>query len=108
MAIKGSKSRNTKAKGTKGNPTRTKVKTRNVSPQQVSKYKNDATKATSKAILAVQAVTGTGPRSTIGSLKIKTKAGSLGKRSQGPTFTTTTTRGATLRSTLKVVKRKKR
>lgn len=105
MAVKGSKSKNTKAKGTKGNPTRTKVKTPGISPQQVSKYKNDATKATSKAILQVQKVTGTGPKSTIGSLSITTDKGHLGKKYAGPTFKVNVTKGSKRRSTLKVVRR---
>jgi len=105
MSVKGSKSRNTKAKGTKGNPTRTKVKTPNISPQQVSKYKNDATKATSKAILEVQKVTGTGPRSTFGGVSITYDKGHLGKRYAGPTFKTKTKKGTKLRSTLRVVRK---
>lgn len=51
MAVKGSKSRNTKAKGTKGNPTRTKVKTQRISPREVSAFKNELTKQISKATL---------------------------------------------------------
>ena len=51
MAVKGSKSKKTSAKGTKGNPTRTKVKTQRISPKEVSNFKNELTKQISKATL---------------------------------------------------------
>lgn len=108
MAVKGSKSRNTKAKGTKGNPTRTKVKTPNISPQQVSKYKNDATKATSKAILEVRKVTGTGPKSLAASTAIRIDKGHLGKKYGAPKFKVKTTASNRLASTLTVVKKIKK
>ena len=76
MAIKGSTSKNTQAKGTKGNPTRTKVKTKRISPQTQSKFKNQLTKETSKATLkAIRENTrGTGPKSyqfTVPGVKLK-------------------------------------
>ena len=108
MAVRGQKAKNTKAKGTKGNPTRTKVKTPNLNPRQVSMYKNDATKATSKAILQVERITGTGPRSTIGSLKISTSSGKLGKKYEAPKIKATATKAGSLRSTLRVIKRVKK
>lgn len=55
MAIKGSKSKNVAAKGTKGNPTRTKTKTQRISPKDISKFKNEVTKQKSKAILTATA-----------------------------------------------------
>lgn len=69
MAVIGSKIKNSKAKGTKGNPTRTKVKTKRISPKNQSKFKNQLTKETSKATLkAIRENTrGTGPTSTQGS-----------------------------------------
>lgn len=105
MAIKGSKTKITKAKGTKGNPTRTKVKTPSIQPRQVSMYKNDANKATSKAILQVARVTGTGPTSTVGRVGITIDRGHLGKKYAGPTFKVDVTKGNKRRSTLRVVKR---
>ena len=105
MAVKGQKAKNTKAKGTKGNPTRTKVKTPNISPQQVSRYKNDANKATSKAILQVQKVTGTGPNSTIGKIGITVDRGHLGGKYGGPAFKVDVTKGTKRRSTLRVVRK---
>lgn len=104
MAVRGQKAKNVGVKKTKKNPTRTKVKTPNISPKQVSQYKNDATKATSKAILQVERVTGTGPRSRGGGVTIKYDRGHLGKRYAGPSFQAKARTGR-LRSTLSVVKR---
>jgi Flp pilus assembly protein TadG len=68
MAIKGSKSKNTSAKGTTGNPTRTKVKTKRISPKTQSKFKNQLTKETSKATLKAvrENTSGTGAKSVQG------------------------------------------
>ena len=60
MAVKGSKSKKTSAKGTKGNPTRTKVKTKSIQSKTVSAYKNSLTKQVSQQSLKARAQGGTG------------------------------------------------
>jgi hypothetical protein len=102
MAVRGSKSKNTKAKGTKGNPTRTKVKTKSIYPKTVSAFKNSLTKQVSQQSLKARAEgrTGTGVIERLGGITVKRNTNIF-----KPTLQATAKKGGTLRSAPRSVKK---
>jgi hypothetical protein len=102
MAVKGSKSKKTSAKGTKGNPTRTKVKTKSIYPKTVSAYKNSLTKQVSQQSLKARAQggTGTGVSERQGSISVS-RSTNIFK----PTLKAKAKKGSILRSAPMVVKK---
>lgn len=102
MAVRGSKSKNTKAKGTKGNPTRTKVKTKSIYPKTVSAYKNSLTKEVSQQSLKARAQggTGTGVSERQGNISVARNTNIF-----KPTLRAKAKKGSFLRSTPTVVRR---
>jgi hypothetical protein len=102
MAVKGSKSKKTSAKSTKGNPTRTKVKTKSIQPKTVSAYKNSLTKQVSQQSLKARAQggTGTGVSERQGPISVS-RSTNIFK----PTLTATAKKGIFLRSKPTIVKK---
>lgn len=102
MAVKGSKSKNTKAKGTKGNPTRTKVKTKSIQPKTVSAFKNSLTKQVSQQSLKARAEgrTGTGVSERQGSISVRRNTNIF-----KPQLIATAKKGSSLRSAPRIVKK---
>lgn len=102
MAVKGSKSKKTSAKGTKGNPTRTKVKTKSIQPKTVSAYKNSLTKQVSQQSLKARAEgrRGTGVAERQGNITV-----SYGTNIFKPSLKAKADKGASLRSKPTIVRR---
>jgi hypothetical protein len=102
MAVKGSKSKNTKAKGTKGNPTRTKVKTKSIQPKTAVAFKNSLTKQVSQQSLKARAEgrTGTGVSERQGSITVARNTNIF-----KPTLKARANKGTGLRSAPTVVRK---
>lgn len=102
MAVKGSKSKNTKAKGTKGNPTRTKVKTKSIQPKTAVAFKNSLTKQVSQQSLKARAQgrTGTGVKETLGAISVSRNTNIF-----RPTLQATAKKGSALRSAPRIIRK---